>query len=58
MTYDLCCSLLGIEHPASIMAKGDPSTLFPELNLFRGERFDEHFEVIKNFDKTTQSYIQ
>jgi hypothetical protein len=40
------------------MAKGDPSTLFPELNLLRAERFDEHFEVIKNFDKTTQSYIQ
>jgi predicted Zn-dependent protease with MMP-like domain len=58
MTYDLCCSLLGIDHPASIMAKGDPSTLFPELNLLRWERFDEHFEVIKNFDKTTQSYIQ
>jgi hypothetical protein len=31
MTYDLCSSLLGKEHPASIMAKEDPSVLFPEL---------------------------
>ena len=58
MTYDLCSSLLGIDHPASMMAKGDPSTLFPELTLLKADRFDEQFEVIKNFDKTTQSYIQ
>ncbi|HET7149728.1 MAG TPA: hypothetical protein VFI73_14675 [Candidatus Nitrosopolaris sp.] len=58
MTYDLCCSLLGTSHPASIMAKGDPSTLFPELILLREEGFDEHFEVVQNFDKTTQSYIR
>ena len=58
MTYDLCSSLLGREHPSSIMAKVDPSTLFPELTLLRGNRYDEHFEVVKNFDKTTQSYIQ
>jgi len=31
MTYDLCSLLLGKEHPASIMAKEDPSVLFPEL---------------------------
>jgi hypothetical protein len=41
-----------------MMAKGDPSTLFPELTLLKADRFDEQFEVIKNFDKTTQSYIQ
>jgi hypothetical protein len=58
MTYDLCSSFLGIDHPASIMAKGDPSTLFPELTLLKADRFDEQFEVIKNFDKTTQAHIQ
>ena len=58
MTYELCSSLLGIDHPASMMAKGDPSTLFPELTLLKVDRFDEEFEVIKDFDKTTQSYIQ
>ena len=58
MSYDLCSSLLGNEHPASIMAKEDPSALFPELSLLRQTKFDEHFEVVKNFDKTNQSYIQ
>lgn len=58
MTYDLCSSFLGIDHPASMMAKGDPSTLFPELTLLKADRFDEQFEVIKNFDKTTQAHIQ
>jgi len=29
MTYDLCSSLLGKEYSASIMAKEDPSALFP-----------------------------
>jgi len=51
MAYDLCSSLLGNEHPASIMAKEDPSALFPELSLLRQNKFDEHFEVVKNFDK-------
>jgi hypothetical protein len=32
--------------------------LFPELILLRENRFDKHFEVVKNFDKTNQSYIQ
>ena len=58
MTYDLCSTLLGKEHPASIMAKEDPSALFPELALLRETRFDKHFEIVKNFDKTSQSYIQ
>jgi hypothetical protein len=40
------------------MAKEDPSALFPELSLLRQNKFDEHFEVVKNFDKTNQSYIQ
>jgi len=58
MTYDLCFSLLGKDHPASIMARGDPSTLFQELTLLSEDRFEQQFEIIKNFDKTTQSYIQ
>jgi hypothetical protein len=49
MTYDLCSSLLGKEHPTSIMAKEDPSALFPELALLRETRLDKHFEIVKNF---------
>jgi hypothetical protein len=58
MTYDLCSSLLGKEHPASIMAKEDPSASSPELALLRETRFEKHFEIVKNFDQTSQSYIQ
>ena len=58
MTYDLCSSLLEKEHPASRMVKEDPSALFPELALLRETRFDKHFEIVKNFDKTSQYYIQ
>ena len=44
--------------PASIIAREDASTLFPELNLLRQYNIDTNFEIVKNFDKTTQLYIQ
>ena len=58
MTYDLCSFLFGTDHLASKIAKEDPSTLFPELNLLRQDTFERNFEIIKNFDRTSQSYIQ
>lgn len=66
MTYDLCKSLLGEDHIASIMARYQPWAVFPELNLYQNNNndspysinsFDKSFEIVKNFDKTTQSYI-
>jgi hypothetical protein len=66
MTYDLCRSLLGGDHLACIMARYQPWAVFPELNLYQNNNndntnsinsFEESFEIIKNFDKTTQSYI-
>jgi hypothetical protein len=59
MTYDLCKSLFGEDHLASIMARYEPWAVFPELNLYQGSEnsFEKNFEIIKNFDKTTQSYI-
>jgi hypothetical protein len=41
MTYDLCSSLIGNEHPTSIMAKQDPSALFPELTCLAYKISDE-----------------
>jgi hypothetical protein len=58
MTYDLCSFLFGRDHLASKIAKEDPSTLFPELNLLRQDTFERNFEIIKNFDRKSQSYIQ
>lgn len=57
MTYDLCSTLLGKQHPSTLMAKEDPFALFPELNLISIARYDDNFEVVKNFDKRNQSYI-
>jgi hypothetical protein len=66
MTYDLCRSLLGQRHIASIMARYQPWAVFPELNVYQNSTdrsnisnnsFEKTFEIVKNFDKTTQSYI-
>ncbi len=57
MTYDLCNSFLGENHFASIIARDEPWKVFPELQLYQTNKFENTFEIIKNFDKTTQSYI-
>src|SRR5919106_1742223 len=57
MTYSLLASLAGENHMATKMARHQPWDLFPELSLFDDNSFEQKFEIIKNFDKTTQSYI-
>ena len=57
MTYTLLSSLVGEDHIATKMARYQPWDLFPELGLFQDNSFEQKFEIIKNFDKTTQSYI-
>ena len=68
MTYNLCKSLLGEDHIATIMARHQPWAVFPELNIYGNNNntdsinisnnsFEKNFEIVKNFDKTTQSYI-
>ena len=58
MTYDLCVSLFGKVHMTSKMAKEDPSSVFTELNFLRQHMFERNFEIIENFDRTNQYYIQ
>jgi hypothetical protein len=58
MTYDLSVSLFGKGHMISQMAKEDPSSIFPELNLLGQHIFERNFEIIENFDRTNQYYIQ
>ncbi|HKG29784.1 MAG TPA: hypothetical protein VKA91_00815 [Nitrososphaeraceae archaeon] len=57
MTYTLLVSLVGEQHLATKMARHQPWDLFPELSLFNDNSFEQKFEIVKNFDKTTQSYI-
>lgn len=57
MTYNLCMSLLGESHAATLMAKEDPSSLFPQLKMLPQSKFEREYEIVKDFDKKNQSYI-
>ena len=57
MTYDHLATLVGEHHIATKMARHQPWDLFPELSLFNDSSFEQKFEIIKNFDMTSQSYI-
>jgi len=56
MTYEIFSSLFGEKHPATIMARYEPWSVFPELGALQNS-FDQKFELIKEFDKRSQSYI-
>ena len=57
MTYELCEYLLGENHPSTLMARHQPWKVFPELQVYQSNKIGNSFEIVKNFDKTTQSYI-
>jgi hypothetical protein len=57
MTYDLCRFMFGEDHLASRMSRCELWSLFPELRLFQNNTFEDNFQIVKKFDKTTQSYI-
>jgi hypothetical protein len=58
MTFELCKWMLGDDHTATRMAKEDPSTIYPELRSMTQSQFSRDFQVVRNFDKTNQTYIQ
>ena len=58
MTFDLCKWMLGDDHAATKMAKEDPSTRYPELRSLMQSQFSSDFQVVGNFDKKNQTYIQ
>ena len=58
MTYDLCRSLFGDSHISTLMAKDDPSSIYPELKNMTNHAFYKQFEIIQNFDRCSFSYIQ
>lgn len=57
MTQDLCKNFFGEEHPTYLLAK-DPLILFPQLRWMPKNSFDNRFEIVKEFDKSNQGYIQ
>jgi hypothetical protein len=58
MTFELCKWMLGDDHTATKMAKEDPSTIYPELRSLMQSQFSRDFQVVGNFDKKNQTYIQ
>lgn len=58
MTFELCRWMLGDGHTATRMAKEDPSTIYPELRSLMQSQFSRDFQVVGNFDKKNQTYIQ
>jgi hypothetical protein len=56
MTYEVCRSLLGEGHSATIMARYEPWSVIPELGAIQNN-FDGTFELIRDFDKRSHSYI-
>jgi hypothetical protein len=58
MTFDLCSWMLGNDHTATKMAKNGPSAMYPELRSSIQSQFGRDFQVVKNFDRTNQTYIQ
>ena len=58
MTFELCKWMLGNDHTATKMAKNGPSAIYPELRSLMQSQFGRDFQVVKNFDRSNQTYIQ
>jgi hypothetical protein len=58
MTFELCKWMLGNDHTATKMAKNGPSAIYPELKSLMQSQFGKDFRVVKNFDRSNQTYIQ
>lgn len=58
LTFDLCKWMLGSDHAATKMAKNGPSAIYPELRSLVQSQFGRDFQVVRNFDRTNQTYIQ
>jgi hypothetical protein len=58
MTFELCTCLLGDDHFAAKLAKEGPAAIYPQLRLLMQSQFGREYHVVRNFDKTNQTYIQ
>jgi hypothetical protein len=58
MTFELCKWMLGNDHTATQMAKNGLSAIYPELRSLMQSQFGRDFQVVKNFDRSNQTYIQ
>ena len=57
MSVELCKKFFGEKRTVTVMAQ-DPLKIFPQLGFVNFDKFENKYEIIKNFDKSNQSYIQ
>lgn len=57
MSVELCEKFFGPEYMVTAIAM-DPLKIFPQLGSVRYDRFENKYELIKNFDNSNQTYIQ
>jgi hypothetical protein len=57
MCVELCEKFFGEERMVTVIAK-DPLKIFPQLASVSYDKFENKYELIKDFDKSNQTYIQ
>lgn len=60
MSVELCEKFFGEKRTVTVMAE-DPLKIFPQLGLVsydNYDKFENKYEIIKNFDNSNQTYIQ
>ena len=57
MSVELCEKFFGEERMVTVIAV-DPLKIFPQLGSARYDKFENKYELIKNFDNSNQTYIQ
>jgi hypothetical protein len=57
MCVELCEKFFGQEFMVTAIAK-DPLKIIPQLSSVSYDRFENKYELIKNFDNSNQTYIQ
>ncbi|CAN5544253.1 hypothetical protein BH18THE1_BH18THE1_00400 [soil metagenome] len=57
MSLKLCKKFFGENQVITVMAE-DPLKIFPQIGLVRFDKFENKFELIKNFDNSNQTYIR
>ena len=57
MSLELCKKFFGEIQAVTVIAE-DPLKIFPQIGLVRFDKFENKFELIKNFDNSNQTYIR
>ncbi len=58
LSYKIVAEAFGVEHPVTQIAERGPLSIMPELSQYKIYRSEEKPELIKDFEKTNQTYIQ